>query len=160
VDAHREAALLNPVDELRQVAGKFADPGKGIGAREKKGALFLQTHDVEGRHVSARLAIDHEIARGSEAIEIGFEGVFADSVEDDVYAAIAGNAARFLGNIGARGDNDFVGAGFANEFGFSSVDVTPMTRPPRILAIWQSSSPTPPAAAWTRHQSPGLTGYA
>ena len=39
------------------------------------------------------------------------------------------------------------------------VETVPMTRAPRIFAIWVSSSPTPPAAACTRHVSPGLSGY-
>ena len=34
-----------------------------------------------------------------------------------------------------------------------------MTRAPRIFAIWQSSSPTPPAAACTRQVSPDFSGY-
>ena len=35
----------------------------------------------------------------------------------------------------------------------------PSTVAPRILAIWQSSNPTPPAAACTRHVSPFFNGY-
>ena len=42
---------------------------------------------------------------------------------------------------------------------FSSVDTVPITVAPRILAIWHSSKPTPPAAAWTRHTSPFSSGY-
>ena len=34
-----------------------------------------------------------------------------------------------------------------------------MTNAPRILATWQSSCPTPPAAAWTRQESPAFNGY-
>src|SRR5207237_16223 len=117
-DAHGNATLLNPVDELLQVAGIFADPGKGVGAREKERALLLQKHDIEGRHVAARLAVDHEIARWSEAIEISLEGVLADTIVDYVHAAIVGDAAGFFGDIGARGDDDFVGAGVAHEFRF------------------------------------------
>ena len=43
-------------------------------------------------------------------------------------------------------------------FALSSVDTVPMTRAPRIFAIWQSSNPTPPAAAWTRQVSPLFRG--
>src|SRR5437879_2474435 len=53
IDAHRDVLLLNPLHELLNVARIFVDPGKGIGAREKDRAFFLQTHDVEGRHVAA-----------------------------------------------------------------------------------------------------------
>ena len=41
---------------------------------------------------------------------------------------------------------------------FASLPAVPITRAPMRLAIWQSSSPTPPAAACTRQVSPGFSG--
>ena len=40
----------------------------------------------------------------------------------------------------------------------TGVDTVPITRAPRRFAIWQSSNPTPPAAACTTQVSPGLRG--
>ena len=104
------------------------------------------------------MAVDHEIAAGGETIQTGLEGVFADAVVHDMDAATSGDAAGFFGDIGLRGHDDFVGARFGDGAGFfgggSDTDYAGSAK----LAIWQSNSPMPPAAACMRHQSPGLMG--
>ena len=40
---------------------------------------------------------------------------------------------------------------------YHSQPTVPITVAPRCFAHWQSSRPTPPAAAWTRIVSPGFT---
>ena len=39
---------------------------------------------------------------------------------------------------------------------FSSLETVPNTRAPSIFAIWTVNPPAPPAAACTRHESPGF----
>ena len=93
--------------------------------------------------------------RGRSAVEALVEGGGADAVVDHVTPAPPVSSRTALGEAVVA--EHLVGAGSRASPAFSSVETVPITRAPRSLAIWVSSRPMPPAAAWTSTSSPGLS---
>jgi len=81
-------------------------------------AFFLESHQIERRHISAGLSIDHQVARGSEAIQIRRKRILANAVKHNADSSAFRDASRFLGDIRLFRNDDLIRAGFPHKFRF------------------------------------------
>jgi len=120
--------------------------------------LLVQELGIEKADRAARLAEEHHHPARREGVEAPLEGGLANRVVDHVHAAAVRERLHRRDEVLPRVVDDEVGPDRPCEGRFLRRRDRADDARPRAFASWQRRRPTPPAAAWTRQVSPGLTG--
>src|SRR5260370_36979908 len=99
IDSDGKFSLLYPTHKLLEVVRVLLDVRKAVRACKKQRAFFLKSHQIEGRHVPAGLSIDHQVACGSETIQVPLKRILADAVKHNADSPAFRHASRFLRDI-------------------------------------------------------------
>src|SRR5215470_1364107 len=105
-----------PLGALARLVGKAPRQGR---QRERADLLRLRGEDGEVERIrrAARVPVEDEVAEGRQAAKPFLEGWLADGVQDEIDAAIAGQAQHLVGELLLRIVDHRVGAGFFREPG-------------------------------------------
>src|SRR5216684_160106 len=116
IDSDGQFSQSNPGFKLLEVVRVLLYVRKAVRACKKQRAFFLECHQIEGRHVPAGLSIDHQVACGSETIQVLLKRIFADAVKHNADSPAFRHASRFLGDVGLFRNDDLISAGFPHKF--------------------------------------------
>src|SRR6266849_2138948 len=116
IDSDGQFSQSNPGFKLLEVVRVLLDVRKAVRACKKQRAFFLESHQIEGRHVPAGLSIDHQVACGSETVKVRLKRILADAVKHNADSPALRHASRFLGDVGLFRNDDLISASFPHKF--------------------------------------------